>query len=81
MANRARVRVGRTVTYLPTDAEASTGNGNAGDEWPATITAVALDGTVNLSVHEADGGFIAKLAVAQGEQKGQFTLRAGAAAL
>lgn len=81
MASRARVRVGRQVTYLPTDGEATTGNGNAGDQWPATISAVNSDGTVNLSVHEADGGFIAKTDVVKGSQKGQFMLSAGASAV
>ncbi len=75
MTERYRVRVGREVTYFPTDAEAATGNGSAGDHWTATITNVNADGTVNLSVHEADGGFIAKTDVARGQNKGQFDLR------
>lgn len=75
MTDRNRVRVGRDVAYFPTDAEASTGNGNAGDNWSATITNVNTDGTVNLSVHEADGGFIALTDIARGQQKGQFDIR------
>lgn len=72
--NRSRKRVGRSVTYLPTDAEATTGNGVAGDHWPATISAVnTVTGLVNLFVIEADGGIIAKTDVALGHQKGQFT--------
>jgi hypothetical protein len=71
--SRNRLRVGRQVTYFPTDTEASTGNGSAGDQWPATITKVNSDGTVNLSVHEADGGFIAKTSVVKGVGKGTFS--------
>ena len=79
MAERYRVRVGREVSYFPTDAEATAGNGNAGDIWRATITAVNPDGTVNLTVHEADGGIIAKTDVPRGQQKGQFDMRGLAA--
>lgn len=79
MANRARIRVGRECTYFPSDAEAATGNGSAGDHWAATITAANIDGTANLSVHEADGGFIAKADVVRGQAKGQFDVRGLAA--
>lgn len=79
MTNRSRFHVGRDVTYFPTDAEAATGNGNAGDQWKATITALNADNTVNLSVHEADGGFIAKTDVPRGQRKGQFDFRGLAA--
>jgi hypothetical protein len=72
MADRQRVRVGRDVTYRPTDAEAATGNGEVDDEWHATISRVNADGTVNLSVLEADGGFIALTDIAQGQVKGTF---------
>ena len=75
MTNRYRVRVGREVTYFPDDTEAATGNGAVGDHWRATISNVNADGTVNLSVHEADGGFIAKTDVIRGQQKGMFDLR------
>lgn len=75
MTNRNRVRTGRGVAYFPTDAEAAAGNGNNGDHWKATITTVNPDGTVNLSVHEADGGFIALTDVPRGQQKGQFDIR------
>lgn len=74
--SRARIRVGAKVSYLPTNAEATTGNGTAGDRWAATITKVAANGSVNLSVHEADGGFIAKTSVTMGESKGSFSLLA-----
>jgi len=63
--------------YLPTSAEATTGGGNAGDQWTARIVAVALDGTANLHVFEADGTTIAKTGVSQGSQPGQFTVSAG----
>lgn len=72
MANRSRVRVGRKVTYFPTDAEATTGGGAAGDQWDATITAVNSDDTVNLHVLEADGTVIAKTSVAKGTGKGAY---------
>lgn len=72
MANRTRVRVGRKVTYFPTDAQASTGNGSAGDQWPAVITRVLADGTVNLSVDEADGGVLAVTAISKGTTKGTY---------
>ena len=74
MADRQRIRVGRDVTYLPTDAEATTGGGDAGDQWPAKITDVLPNGTVNLTVFETDGTLIAKTGVARGSRKGQFTL-------
>lgn len=72
MGDRSRVRVGRRVSYLPTDVEATAGGGNAGDEWAAKITAVNSDGSVNLAVDEADGTSIAKTSVVKGEQKGQY---------
>lgn len=72
MGDRSRFRVGRRAVYLPTDAEATTGGGDAGDEWAATITALNTDGTVNLAVDEADGTSIAKASVLRGEAKGQF---------
>lgn len=77
MSDRQRVRVGRDVTYYPTDSEASTGNGAAGDAWSARITNVNSDGTVNLAVFEADGGLIAKTDVERGGKKGQYDLLAG----
>jgi len=79
MADRKRVRVGRAVTYFPTDAQAATGNGSAGDSWLATVTAVAQTGLVNLSVHEADGGFIALTGIAQSGRKGGFATVGGLA--
>ncbi|HEY5550559.1 MAG TPA: hypothetical protein VIK52_01625 [Opitutaceae bacterium] len=72
MSDRSRLHVGRNVTYLPTDAEAATGNGNAGDQWAAVITAVLANGTVNLFVYEADGTAIAKTGVSRGGSKGSF---------
>lgn len=73
MANRARIRVGATVAYLPTNAEATTGNGAAGDRWNAVVTAVLPTGKVNLMVNEADGTLIAKTSVSKGESKGSFS--------
>jgi len=75
MADRQRIRVGREVTYRPTDAEATTGNGSAGDEWYGKITRVLANGTVNLHVLEADGTTLALTGVSQGARKGQFDLR------
>jgi hypothetical protein len=79
MADRNRIRVGRGVTYFPSDVEAAAGNGNAGDQWAATITAVNPDGSANLNVLEADGGMLAKTDVSRGQQKGQFDVRGLAA--
>jgi len=79
MTDRKVVRVGRAVTYFPTDAQAATGNGQAGDSWRATITAVAQTGLVNLSVHEADGGFIALTGIAETARKGGFVAVGGLA--
>lgn len=78
--DRSRVHVGRQVIYLPTDAEAATGNGNAGDQWAAVVTAVLADGTVNLFVYEADGTAIAKTGVSRGGAKGSYDV-AGLGAL
>ncbi len=76
--DRAKIRVGRDVNYRPTDAQATTGNGNAGDVWSARITAVNADSTVNLFVYEADGGFVALTDISEGSTKGTFdTLGAG----
>jgi len=74
MTDRSRVRVGRRVSYRPTDAQAAAGNGSAGDVWAATITAVNADGTVGLHVLEADGGELALTAIGQGQAKGAFGL-------
>lgn len=73
MADRQRQRVGRTVAYFPTDAEASTGNGDAGDVWDAAITKTNPDGTVNLHVKEADGGLLARTDVLRTNVKGGFS--------
>lgn len=77
--SRARHRVGREVTYYPTDAEAATGNGDAGDAWYATITKVNQDGTANLNVKESDGGIVAVTDVPRGIRKGEydFAVRGG----
>jgi hypothetical protein len=77
---RNRVTVGRRVSYFPTDAEAATGNGDAGCTFPATITEINADGTVQLHVLEADGGFITKASVVIGTQKGQCSVVFGTAA-
>lgn len=74
MTTRARVRVGKMVTYRPTDAEASTGGDSAGALWPARITKVNAT-SVNLFVHEADGTVIAKTSVSQGGAKGQYSFQ------
>ena len=76
MANRQRQRVGRTVDYFPTDAEAATGNGDVDDVWDATITAVNDDGTANLQVKEADGGLLAKTDVSRSNEKGGYSFNA-----
>lgn len=75
MSDRARQRVGRNVSYFPTDAEAATGNGDADDVWQAQITRSNPDGTVNLHVLEADGGELAKTDVEESNEKGGFSFR------
>lgn len=70
--SRSRFRVGREVTYFPTDAEAATGNGDAGDAWIAVVTRVNADDTVNLNVKEADGGIVAVTNASRGVRKGEF---------
>lgn len=81
MADRQRVRVGRTVTYQPTDAEASAGSDAAGALWPAVITLVnAQTGAVNLIVFRGSGVALAKTNVAQGSQKGAYSTRGLASA-
>lgn len=72
MTTRTRVRVGRQVTYFPTDAQATAGGGASGDQWPAVIGNVNADGTVNLNVTEADGGTLAVTNIAQGTTAGTF---------
>jgi len=79
--NRARVRVGRHVTYFPTDAEATAGGGNAGDRWPAVIADVNSTGTADMTVFRANGTTLAKTAVSRGQIKGTFDVLAGAAAV
>jgi hypothetical protein len=72
---RERQRVGRKVTYFPTDAEAVAGGGTEGDQWPATISDNNNDGSANLHVVEADGGTIALTSIAQGQRKGEWDFR------
>jgi hypothetical protein len=74
MTDRSRIRVGREVTYRPTDAEAATGNDDNGALWKGTIAKVLAGGAVNLHVIEGDGGTIAVAAVVESQQKGGFTL-------
>lgn len=73
--SRARFRVGREVTYFPTDAEASAGGGSAGDAWFGRITKVNVDSTVNIAVAEADGGALAKMNISRTQRKGGFDFR------
>jgi hypothetical protein len=61
------------VTYFPTDAEATTGNDDAGAKWFARITKINLDGSVNLAVLEGDGGNLAKTSVSESDNKGGFS--------
>ncbi len=75
MSDRARQRVGRNVTYFPTDAEAAAGGGDADDEFHASIARSNPDGTVNLHVVEADGGLLAKTDVEESNEKGGFSFR------
>ena len=79
MANRQRIRVGREVSYFPTDAEATAGGGSAGDSWFARIALVAQDGSANLNVVQSDGTELAVVAAARGQSKGQFDLTGGLA--
>ena len=72
MADRQRIRVGRSCTYFPTAAEESAGGGSG--PFPATISDVLAAGTVNLMVVEPDGTLIAKTAVSRGQSAGQFDL-------
>jgi hypothetical protein len=73
MADRQRQRVGRSVAYFPTDAEAATGNDDVDAVWDASITGTNPDGTVNLHIKEGDGGTIAKLNVERSNEKGGFS--------
>lgn len=76
MTDRQRVRVGRSVTYSPTDAEAAAGGDASGALWPATVTLVnPVTATVNLIVFRADGTTLAKTAVSLGSQKGSYSTR------
>lgn len=70
--SRARVRKGREVAYFPTSSEESDGGGSG--PFPAKITQVKSDGSVNLIVFEPDGSTIAKSDVKRGQQVGQFGL-------
>lgn len=73
MTTRARIRPGRECAYFPSDAEAATGGGSAGDVFPATI--VRTVGTaVNLHVLEPDGTTLALTGVLRGQAKGQYDL-------
>lgn len=73
--SRARIRVNREVSYLATDAEASAVSDNAGAKWPATITQVNRDNTVNLFVMRGNGTSLAKTSVLQNDRKGGYSLR------
>ena len=73
MADRQRQRVGRKVAYFPTDAEAATGNDDAGAVWEGTITKTNSDGTVNLQAKEGDGGILARTDVLRTNVKGGYS--------
>lgn len=73
--SRARIRVNRPVSYLATDAEATTASDNAGAKWPATIVKTNRDGTVNLLVQSGNGTALAKTSVTQTDRKGGYSLR------
>jgi hypothetical protein len=72
MANRTRVRVGREVTYLPTDGEAG-GISDPGG-WVAKIVNVNVDGSVDLHVVKGDGTSMAKTLVHRGAQQGNYSI-------
>ena len=74
MTDRQRIRVGRDVSYFPTDVEAAAGGAENGATWPAKITDVASDGSVNLFVYETDGGTIPLTGISRGQTKGTFDL-------
>ena len=74
-SGRVRFRVGREVTYFPTDAQAATGNDDAGAKWFARITKTNLDGSVNLAVEEGDGGRLALTVISEGDRKGFYSFR------
>lgn len=78
--DRQRIRIGRTVTYSPTDAEATAGGGAAGDLWPALITYVNPDGMVNIIAFRPSGTTLAKTSIALGAAKGTYSTRGIAAA-
>ena len=69
MADRSRFRVGKTVGYIPTAAEAS---GIAGDIWPATVGVVNRDGTASLSITKGNGVMLAKTSVPRGNTAGTY---------
>jgi hypothetical protein len=77
MADRQRVRVGRGVTYFPTDVEAAAAGDDNGASWPATIAKVLPDGTANLRILSGDGAADPVLGVARGIRKGEFDLTGG----
>ncbi len=79
MADRQRVRVGRGVTYFPTDAEASAGGSDDGAAWIATIGGVNSDGSVNLNAIRGDGTELAFTDIPRGIRKGEFDLTGGVA--
>lgn len=72
--NRARVRLGRRITYYPTDAQVATVSGSAGETWPAAIAKVNADGTVTLNAVRSNGTELAVTSVPQGQAKGAFSL-------
>jgi hypothetical protein len=79
MADRQRIRVGREVSYFPTDAEAAAVGDGEGTTWPATIAKVNSDGSASLQAVRGDGTDLALVAVAQGQGKGTFGLHGGIA--
>ena len=73
MADRQRVRVGRDVTYFPTDAQVAAVTGTNGEAWSAKIAKVSTT-SVRLNATRSDGSVLALTSIAQGQRKGTYSL-------
>lgn len=70
--SRARLKTGRIVGYLPTDAEKADIGAAPGDVWPALIVGIDPDATATLLLYRPDCNVVGKSNVVQGAGKGQY---------
>ena len=74
MTDRSRLRAGRHVGYLPTEAELAEMGGSPSDVWDATILVAHPDGSAHLHVLRPDGQTATRAYVEHAAKPGGFSL-------